>query len=143
MRIAVGSDHAGFAYKQQIAAMLRAEGHDVADFGTDSPASVDYPRFIRPVAEAVARGEHERGIVLGGSGNGEAMAANRVRGVRCSLCWNLESARLARQHNDANVLSLGERMMSADDALAIVRLWLATPFEGGRHEARIAALDAP
>ena len=143
MRIAVGSDHAGFAYKQQIAAMLRAEGHDVADYGTDSPASVDYPRFIRPVAEAVARGEHERGIVLGGSGNGEAMAANRVRGVRCSLCWNLESARLARQHNDANVLSLGERMMSADDALAIVRLWLATPFEGGRHEARIAALDAP
>ena len=143
MRIAVGSDHAGFAYKQQIAAMLRAEGHDVADYGTSSPASVDYPRFIRPVAEAVARGEHERGIVLGGSGNGEAMAANRVRGVRCSLCWNLESARLARQHNDANVLSLGERMMSADDALAIVRLWLATPFEGGRHEARIAALDAP
>ena len=143
MRIAVGSDHAGFAYKQHIAAMLRAEGHDVADYGTDSPASVDYPRFIRPVAEAVARGEHERGIVLGGSGNGEAMAANRVRGVRCSLCWNLESARLARQHNDANVLSLGERMMSADDALAIVRLWLATPFEGGRHTARIAALDAP
>ena len=143
MRIAVGSDHAGFAYKQQIAAMLRADGHDVRDFGTDSTASVDYPRFIRPVAVAVARGEYERGIVLGGSGNGEAIAANRVRGVRCSLCWNLESARLARQHNDANVLSLGERMMTAEDALAIVRLWLTTPFEGGRHVARIEAIDAP
>ncbi|CAA9352148.1 MAG: Ribose 5-phosphate isomerase B [uncultured Gemmatimonadaceae bacterium] len=142
MRIAVGSDHAGFNYKQQIVAMLRAGGHDVADFGTTSTASVDYPTFIRPVAQAVARGEYERGIVLGGSGNGEAIAANRVRGVRCSLCWNLESARLARQHNDANVLSLGERMMSAEDALAIVRLWLETPFEGGRHLARIAAIDA-
>lgn len=142
MRIAVGSDHAGFNYKQQILAMLRDAGHEAADFGTHSTASVDYPTFIRPVAEAVARGEYERGIVLGGSGNGEAIAANRVRGVRCSLCWNLESARLARQHNDANVLSLGERMMSADDALAIVRLWLETPFEGGRHTARIAAIDA-
>lgn len=142
MRIALGSDHAGFNYKQQIVEMLRAGGHDVADFGTNSTASVDYPTFIRPVAQAVARGEYERGIVLGGSGNGEAIAANRVRGVRCSLCWNLESARLARRHNDANVLSLGERMMSAEDALAIVRLWLDTPFEGGRHVARIAAIDA-
>ena len=141
MRIAIGSDHAGFTYKQRIAEMLRAEGHDVTDFGTASTEPVDYPRFIRPVAEAVARGDCERGIVLGGSGNGEAMVANRVRGVRCSLCWNLESARLARQHNDANVLSLGERMMTLDDALAIVRLWLETPFEGGRHVARIRALD--
>ena len=143
MRIAVGSDHAGFAYKQQIIAMLSAEGHEAADFGTDSATSVDYPRFIRPVAEAVARGEYERGIVLGGSGNGEAIVANRVRGVRCSLCWNLESARLARQHNDANVLSLGERMMTATDALAIVRLWLETPFEGGRHVRRIRLIDDP
>ncbi len=142
MRIAVGSDHAGFAYKQQIVDMLRGDGHDVADFGTHDTASVDYPTFIRPVAEAVARGEHERGIVLGGSGNGEAMVANRVRGVRCSLCWNLESARLARLHNDANVLSLGERMMTAEEALAIVRLWLDAPFEGGRHLARIQAIDA-
>jgi ribose 5-phosphate isomerase B len=141
MRIAVGSDHAGFLYKQQIVEMLRAEGHSVTDFGTDSTASVDYPTFIRPVAQSVARGEHERGIVLGGSGNGEAIVANRVRGVRCSLCWNLESARMARLHNDANVLSLGERMMSAAEALAIVRLWLETPFEGGRHTARIRAID--
>ena len=143
MRIAIGSDHAGFTYKQQIARMLRASGHEVRDYGTDSTASVDYPRFIRPVAEAVARGEYERGIVLGGSGNGEAIVANRVRGVRCSLCWNLESARLARQHNDANVLSMGERMMTLDEALAIVRLWLETPFEGGRHVARIRAIDEP
>ncbi len=141
MRIAVASDHAGFVYKQAIAAMLRAGGHEVTDFGTSSTASVDYPTFIRPAAEAVARGDCERGIVLGGSGNGEAMVANRVRGVRCSLCWNLESARLARQHNDANVLSLGERMMTEAEALAIVGLWLETPFEGGRHLGRIQAID--
>lgn len=141
MNIAIGSDHAGFAYKQAIIAHLRQSGHEVMDFGTDSPASVDYPKFIRPVAEAVAAGEFERGIVLGGSGNGEAIAANRVRGVRCGLCWNLESARLTRLHNDANVLSLGERMMDEATALAIVDVFLSTPFEGGRHLARIQQLD--
>ena len=123
--------------------VLRARGHDVADFGTDSPESVDYPKYIRPVAEAVAAGEFERGIVLGGSGNGEAIAANRVRGVRCALCWNVESARLARAHNDANVDSLGERMISREDAVAIVDTWLTTPNEGGRHVRRIEMLDAP
>jgi ribose 5-phosphate isomerase B len=142
MKIAIGSDHAGYAYKQQIIAHLRAAGHAVTDFGTDSEASVDYPAFIRPVAEAVARGEHDRGIVLGGSGNGEAMAANRVRGVRCGLCWNTESARLTRLHNDANVLSLGQRMMPPELALEIVDVFLATAFEGGRHIARIQQLDA-
>ena len=142
MRIAIGSDHAGYRYKGLILDAL-ARGHEVRDFGTYSPESVDYPRFIRPVAEAVARGEYERGIVLGGSGNGEAMAANRVRGVRCALCWSTESARLARAHNDANVLSLGERLVSPEEALAIVRVWLETPFEGGRHAARIAMLDEP
>ena len=96
-----------------------------------------------PIGEAVAAGEFERGIVLGGSGNGEAIAANRVRGVRCALCWNVESARLARAHNDANVISLGERMMSREDAVAIVDTWLTTPFEGGRHVRRIEMLDAP
>lgn len=141
MNIAIGSDHAGFAYKQAIIAHLRQSGHEVMDFGTDSPASVDYPKFIRPVAEAVAAGQFERGIVLGGSGNGEAIAANRVRGVRCGLCWNLESARLTRLHNDANVLSLGERMMDEATALAIVDVFLSTPFEGGRHLARIQQLD--
>lgn len=141
MNIAIGSDHAGFRYKQAIIAHLRKAGHEVKDFGTDSESSTDYPKFIFPVARAVAAGEFERGIVLGGSGNGEAIAANRVRGVRCGLCWNLESARLTRQHNDANVLALGERMMSVELALEIVDVFLSTVFEGGRHLARIQQLD--
>jgi ribose 5-phosphate isomerase B len=142
MNIAIGSDHAGFKYKEQIKAFLNELGHQVKDFGTNSEQPVDYPLFIRPVAEAVARGEFERGVVLGGSGNGEAIVANRVRGVRCTLCWNRESAQLGRSHNDANVLSLGERMMSPEQALEIVDVWLATPFEGGRHARRIAQIDA-
>jgi ribose 5-phosphate isomerase B len=141
MKIGIGSDHAGFRYKESIKALLQELGHEVRDFGTDSEATVDYPVFIRPVAEAVAAGECERGIVLGGSGNGEAIAANRVRGVRCALCWNTESARLGRMHNDANVISIGQRMMSEETALEIVRVWLDTPFEGGRHIARIQMLD--
>ncbi len=143
MRIAIGSDHAGFDYKEEIRHLLAQNGHEVRDFGTFSNAPVDYPLFIRPVAEAVARGEFDRGIVLGGSGNGEAMAANRVPGVRCALCWNSESARLARRHNDANVLSLGQRMMELRTALDIVREWLETPFDGGRHLRRIQLLDNP
>ena len=142
MRIGIGSDHAGFRYKERLRELLRGEGHEVKDFGTYSEESVDYPVFIRPVAEAVARGEIERGIVLGGSGNGEAMAANRVRGARCSLCWNEESARLARAHNDANVLSLGERLVPWETAVAIVGIWLSAPFDGGRHARRIALLDS-
>jgi ribose 5-phosphate isomerase B len=140
-RIAIGSDHAGYRYKTIIVEMLRSAGHDVTDMGTDSEEPVDYPPFIRPVAESVARGDHDRGIVLGGSGNGEEIVANRVRGVRCSLCWNVESARLGRAHNDANVLSLGERMMSVDEMKEIVGTWLHTPFEGGRHERRIRQID--
>jgi ribose 5-phosphate isomerase B len=141
MKIAIGSDHAGFRYKEILKHYLSGLAHEVKDFGTDSEAPVDYPLFIRPVALAVASGEAERGIVLGGSGNGEAMAANRVRGVRCALCWNTESARLARRHNDANVLSLGQRLLAEDLALEIVRVWLDTPFEGGRHLRRIQLLD--
>jgi ribose 5-phosphate isomerase B len=113
----------------------------VHDFGTDSTATVDYPLFIRPVAEAVGRGEFERGIVLGGSGNGEAIVANRVHGIRCSLCWNKESARLGRAHNDANVLSLGERMISEEDLPEIIDIWMTTQFEGGRHQHRIDLID--
>jgi ribose 5-phosphate isomerase B len=143
MRIAIGSDHAGFAYKGRIKQYLAEAGHSVVDFGTDSEAPVDYPRFIRPVAEAVAAGDAERGIVLGGSGNGEAIVANRVPGVRCALCWNELSARLGRQHNDANILSLGQRLIAPEMALAIVRIWLETPFEGGRHARRIQMIDAP
>ncbi len=141
MKIAIGSDHAGFTYKEKIKKLLSDLGHEVTDFGTYSDESVDYPLFIRPVAAAVARGETERGVVLGGSGNGEAMAANRVKGVRCALCWNVASARLARQHNDANIISLGQRMISEEDALEIVRVWLETDFEGGRHARRIQMLD--
>jgi ribose 5-phosphate isomerase B len=103
---------------------------------------VDYPLFIRPVAEAVARQEFERGIVLGGSGNGEAIVANRVKGIRCPVCWNAESARLGRQHNDANMISLGQRMMTLEMALDIVKIWLETPFEGGRHQHRIELIDS-
>jgi ribose 5-phosphate isomerase B len=143
MRIGVASDHAGFRYKTLIAEHLRRLGHTVQDFGTDSEERVDYPDKIRPLALAVARGDPERGVVLGGSGNGEAMTANRVRGVRCALAWNEESARLARAHNDANVLSLGQRLISEEQALALVDVWLKTPFDGGRHVARIRKLDEP
>ena len=141
MKIGLGSDHAGFKYKEKIKALLQDLGHDVVDFGTHSEEPVDYPVFIRPVAEAVAKAEVERGIVLGGSGNGEAITANRVKGIRCALCWNVETARLARQHNDANLISLGQRMVAEELALEIVKVWLATPFEGGRHQHRIELID--
>ena len=139
--IAIAADHAGFDLKGLLSDALRRRGHEVRDFGTHSTDPVDYPDFIRPAAEAVARGECARGIVLGGSGNGEAMVANRVRGVRCALCWNVESARLARAHNDANMLSLGQRLVSREEALAILEAWLTTPFDGGRHARRIALID--
>ena len=142
MKISLGSDHAGFRYKEQVKELLGALGHEVKDFGTFSEEPVDYPLFIRPAAEAVSRGECERGIVFGGSGNGEAMVANKVHGVRCALCWSEESARLSRQHNDANVLSIGGRLIPEDLALTIVRIWLETSFEGGRHERRVAMLNA-
>jgi ribose 5-phosphate isomerase B len=141
MKIAIGSDHAGFSYKSMLIDHLSREGHEIKDFGTYSEEAVDYPVFIRPIALAVSRGEYERGIVLGGSGNGEAMAANRIKGIRCALCWNKESAIMARKHNDANMISLGERMISKEDAVEIVRVWLETPFEGGRHIKRIRLLD--
>ena len=143
MKIAIGSDHAGFRYKQRIVQHLAELGHEVRDLGTDSEESCDYPLFIRPVALAVANGECDRGIVLGGSGNGEAMAANRVAGVRCALCWDTRTAALARQHNDANMVSMGQRMISLEAALEIVDVWLSTPFEGGRHVRRIRLIDHP
>lgn len=141
MKISLGTDHAGFRYKEKVKELLVSLGHEVKDFGTFSEETVDYPQFVRPAAEAVAHSECDRGIVFGGSGNGEAMTANKVRGVRCALCWNEESARLSRQHNDANVLSLGQRLIPEDLALEIVRIWLTTPFEGGRHARRIAQLE--
>lgn len=143
MRIGVASDHAGFRYKEAIIAHLREQGHEVADYGTFSAESTDYPIFIRPLALDVAAGKLDRGVVLGGSGNGEAMVANRVPGVRCGLAWNEDSARLTRQHNDANVLSLGERMLDLETALRLVDIFLTEPFEGGRHTRRIDLIDAP
>jgi ribose 5-phosphate isomerase B len=143
VRIAVASDHAGFRYKTLIAGLLRDAGHVVTDYGTASDAPVDYPDFIRPAALAVARGECERGIIVGGSGNGEAMVANRVPGVRCIVAWNAESARLGRAHNDANMLSLGQRLVAEEEVRGIVETWMTTPFDGGRHAARIAKIDAP
>lgn len=141
MRIAIASDHAGFAYKSMLIELLTELGHEVRDFGTSSEEPVDYPDFIKPAAQAVARGEFERGIVLGGSGNGEQMAANKVPGVRCALCWDATTARLARQHNDANILSLGQRVIGSETAKEIVRVFLGTEFEGGRHVQRLAKLE--
>jgi len=141
MRVAIGSDHAGYGYKTALIDLLRALGHEVKDFGTDSEEAVDYPDYIRPVAESVARGDFERGIVLGGSGNGEAMVANKVHGVRCALCWDMTTARLARQHNNANMISIGQRVMGLETARDLVRVFLSTEFEGGRHEKRIAKIE--
>jgi len=141
VRIAIGSDHAGFTYKEKIQEFLAEQGHQVQDLGTYSEESVDYPEWIRPVAEMVANGECQRGIVLGGSSNGEAIVANKVRGIRCTLCWNVESAKFARQHNDANVLSIGQRLVSEQTALEVVDAWLNTEFEGGRHERRIKQIE--
>jgi len=141
MKIAIGSDHAGFAYKERIKKFLGELGHEVIDKGTYSDEPVPYVINIRPAAQAVVSGEADRAIVLGGSGNGEAIVANRIPGVRCALCWNVESARLGRLHNDANCISIGQRMVDESTALEIVNTWLETPFEGGRHIERIRMID--
>ncbi len=140
MKISIGSDHAGFQYKQALAEMLRSQGHDVIDCGTHSADSTDYPLWCIPAAEKVASGKAEKGIVIGGSGNGEAIAANKVKGIRCAIAWSDETARLGSQHNNANVLSIGERMVSLETAKRLVDIWLSTPFEGGRHVKRIEEL---
>ena len=137
MKIALGTDHAGYEYKERIKEHLLEQGHAVTDFGTDSAESCDYPDFVYPAAEAVANGECDFGIVLGASGNGEAIVANKVRGIRCAVCWNQRGARLARQHNNANVVSIGAHMISIQQTLEIVDLFLSTDFDGGRHLRRI------
>lgn len=137
MRIALGSDHAGYILKTAVAKHLVDRGHDVLDLGTDSEESVDYPRFCAAVGRAVVSGEADLGIVMGGSGQGEAIAANKVRGVRAALCLDEFTARLAREHNDANVLSLGGRIVAEFYARSIVDVFLTTEFEGGRHVARV------
>ena len=141
MKIALGSDHAGFLYKEKVKALLQSLGHEVKDCGTTSEEPVPYPKYIRPAAQAVASGECERAIVFGGSGNGEAMVANKVKGVRCAYIWNSETAQLCRAHNDANCISFGERMVTEYIALECVKIFLETKFEGGRHIARIAKIE--
>ena len=137
MRVAIGSDHAGYALKTHLVEHLRGLGHEVDDHGTDSTESVDYPPICAGVAAAVAEGRADRGIVLGGSGQGEQIAANKVRGARAALCNDLYTARMSREHNDANVLAMGGRIVASGLADEIVTLWLSTDFEGGRHQRRI------
>ncbi len=137
MRIAIGADHAGFLLKQHLLATIAQLGHQIDDRGTTSEAPVDYPPICAEVARLVASGKADRGIVLGGSGQGEQLAANKVRGVRAALCNDLYTARLSRQHNDANVLAMGGRIVGFGLAEEILTLWLATAFEGGRHQRRV------
>ena len=140
-KIALGTDHAGYRLKETIKSHLLSSGYEVVDFGTDSDEAVDYPDYCRPAAESVANGDCDLGIVFGGSGNGEAIVANKVAGVRCGLCWNAESARLTKEHNNANVIALGGRMVSAEDGVKIVDTWLNARFQGGRHQQRIDKLE--
>lgn len=142
MIIAIASDHAGFEYKERIKKYLVGKGHEIRDLGTDSTESVDYPDFICPAAIAVSEGQCDRGIVLGGSGNGEAISANRIHGIRCALCWSVETAKLARRHNNANMISIGARLTEWSTVEQILDAWLTTDFEGGRHIRRIEKIDS-
>lgn len=142
LTIAVASDHAGYQYKEKIKDFLEKEGYRVTDFGTDSEEMMDYPLTIRPAAEAVANGICDVGVIFGGSGNGEAIVANKVKGIRCAVCWNVESARFAKEHNNANIISMGQRMISSESAIDIVKTWLSAQFQGGRHLRRISLIDA-
>jgi ribose 5-phosphate isomerase B len=142
MKIALAADHAGYPLKEALKGFLREEGHDVEDHGTHSEEPVDYPPFCAAAARAVSSGDCDRAIVLGGSGQGEQIAANKVQGVRAALCHDLYLARLSREHNDANVLAMGGRVVAASYAKEIVRVWLDTPFEGGRHAPRVEQIAA-
>lgn len=141
IKIALGTDHAGFRLKETIKSHLQSAGYEMVDYGTNSEDAVDYPDFIRPAAESVARGDCDIGIVFGGSGNGEAMTANKIKAVRCGLCWNEESATLAKEHNNANMISIGGRMVSAEEGIKIVNAWLNASFQGGRHQRRIDKIE--
>ena len=137
MRVSMGSDHAGYRLKEELKTFLQTEGHEVLDVGTYSEETVDYPDFCAAAAREVIDGRADRAIVLGGSGQGEQLAANKVRGTRAALCNDLHLAQLSRRHNDANVLAIGGRIVAAELAKEIVKLWLATPFDGGRHARRL------
>jgi len=139
--IALGTDHAGFKLKEAVKSHLLTKGIDVNDVGTDSEASVDYPDFVRPAAESVANGDSDLGVVFGGSGNGEAIVANKVKGIRCGVCWDTWSARYAKEHNNANVISLAGRVVSEVEAMRIVDIWLSAEFQGGRHLRRIKKIE--
>ena len=142
-RISLGTDHAGFHYKEAVRKMLESLGYPILDKGAFSDESSDYANFVIPAARAVASGECQYGVVFGGSGNGEAMAANKVKGIRCAVCWNNWTAQMAREHNDANVISIGARTVSEAQALEIVQTWLNGTFEGGRHLRRINLIEDP
>ena len=142
MKVCIGSDHAGYALKCHLIGVLEVDGHEVIDLGTHSEEAVDYPPICAAVAREVVKGNADRGIVLGGSGQGEQIAANKVRGARAALCNDLFTARLSREHNDANVLSMGGRIVAPGLADEILRLWLATEFAGGRHQRRVEQLAA-
>ncbi|WP_419176215.1 ribose 5-phosphate isomerase B [Desulfosediminicola sp.] len=142
MKIALGTDHAGFHLKETIKKYLLNSGYEVYDFGAHDDKSSDYPDYCRPAAESVARCQCDLGIVFGGSGNGEAMVANKVQGIRCGLCWNVESARLTKEHNNANMISIGARMVEEGEAIEIVRTWLISQFQGGRHLLRIKKIES-
>jgi len=137
MKIAIGGDHAGFTYKQAITSELERLGHEVKDFGPHSDASVDYPDHAHPVAQSVETKECQLGILICGSGNGVAMTANKHAAIRAALCWNVELAELARQHNDANIICIPARFISLDDAKSLVKAFVSTDFEGGRHGKRV------
>lgn len=141
MNIALGSDHAGYKYKELLKEHLSKMGHKVMDFGTDSPEACDYPDFVRPAAESVANGNCDCGVVFGGSGNGEAIVANKVKGVRCAVCWSEQTAKWAKSHNNANVIAIGERTITEQMLTKIVDIWLATDFEGGRHQRRVEKIE--
>jgi ribose 5-phosphate isomerase B len=141
MKIALGSDHAGYHLKEIIKQYIMDLGHEPVDYGTHSDESTHYPIYCQYAAKAVAKGICDLGIVFGGSGNGEQITANKVNGIRCALCWTEETGRLAREHNDANVISLGGRVVSEEDAKKAVRAWLESTFEGGRHQVRIDMIE--
>jgi ribose 5-phosphate isomerase B len=141
MKIAIASDHAGYRLKEVLKAHLEKAGYVVSDYGTDSEEPVDYPDYVRPAARSVVDCRNDRGIVLGGSGNGEAMVANKVKGIRCAVCWSVEGARLAKEHNDANVISIGARLVSESLAIEIVDTWLQAEFQAGRHVRRIQKIE--
>tara|TARA_B100001996_G_C18525445_1_gene540928 strand:+ start:143 stop:571 length:429 start_codon:yes stop_codon:yes gene_type:complete len=141
IKIALASDHAGYEYKEVIRVHLDDQSYEIIDFGTNSNDPVDYPVYIKPAAQAVSEGEADLGIIFGGSGNGEAMVANKFVGIRCAVVWDLRSAELAKIHNDANMLSLGQRMIDRKELIPIIQKWLDATFEGGRHVQRINMID--